>query len=287
MKSRLHQPDYVLIFLLGLIIFIGLVFLSSSSSVIAYQKFKDSFFLLKHQLFYGVLPGLIIFFLLAKIDYHCYKKIAVPLFLITLFLLLIVFVPRLGMARGGARRWVHFGNFAFQPSEIAKLTFLIYLAAWFNAHRREIKTLKGGALPFIFLVGLITLIVIFQSDLSTALIIFIIGLTIYFLAGGRWLHILTIFLLVIVFASIAIKIAPYRMARIVVFFHPQFDPQGIGYHIRQALIAVGSGGIFGRGFGHSYQKFLYLPEVFSDSIFAIIAEEGGFIFSIDLTLNFL
>lgn len=287
MKTRFHQPDYLLIFILGLIIFVGLLFLSSSSSVVAYQKFKDSFFFLKHQLFYGLLPGLIIFFVLSKIDYHFYKKIAIPLFFLTLLFLLAVFFPGLGISHAGAKRWIYLRNFTFQPSEIAKLILIVYLAAWCNTYRCKIGTWKTGVLPFIFLVGSVALIVVFQSDLSTALIIFGIGIVIYFLAGGRWLAILSIFLSAFILSLIGIKIAPYRMARVITFFQPQLDPQGTGYHIRQALIAVGSGGIFGRGFGHSYQKFLYLPEVFSDSIFAIIAEEGGFLFSIGLIFLFV
>lgn len=284
-----HQPDFILIGALGLIIVFGLMMLSSASSVEAYQKFGDSYYFFKHQLINGFLPGLVAFFIAAQFDYRHYKKWAFLAMIASVGLLLLVLIPSIGTSYDkGAQAWINLGLFSFQPTEIVKLTFLIYLAAWLEKKGEHgLKDFQYGFLPFIFSLGLIVLLVMAQPDLGTLLIIVAISLIVYFVAGGAGKHIAMVMLGGLLLVFIAVQIAPYRMGRLTVFFNPGSDPQRYGYHISQAKIAVGSGGILGLGIGKSRQKFNYLPEVYGDSIFAVIAEEMGFIFSIILLLLYL
>ncbi|MDP2586510.1 MAG: putative lipid II flippase FtsW [Candidatus Komeilibacteria bacterium] len=284
-----HQPDFILIGALGMIIVFGLMMLSSASSVEAYQKFGDSYYFFKHQLTNGFLPGLVAFFIAAQFDYRNYRKLAFWAMLGSVGLLLLVLIPGIGFSYGKeAQSWINLGLFSFQPTEVVKLAFLIYLAAWLEKKgEHAVKDFQYGFLPFIFSLGLIVMLVMAQPDLGTLLIIVAISLIVYFVAGGAGKHIAMVILGGLLLVFIAVQIAPYRMGRLTAFFNPGIDQQGIGYHINQAKIAVGSGGILGLGIGKSRQKFNYLPEVYGDSIFAIIAEEMGFIFCIILLLLYL
>jgi len=213
---------------------------------------------------------------MSKIDYRKLKKFA-PLFLFLSFLMLIlVFIPGIGMSFGGAQRWIKIG-LSFQPSEFVKLGVIIYLAAWLSKDKESVQSFTKSFIPFVAVVCAVSILLLKQPDTGTMGIIAIIAITMFFTAGGRFSQIL---LFVTGLAGALwglIKLAPYRMNRFLVFLNPSMDPKGIGYHINQALIAIGSGGIFGMGFGHSRQKFNYLPEPIGDSIFAIIAEELGLI----------
>lgn len=277
MKKNFHQPDYQLIILLGLILLVGLIVLTSASAVVGLTKFNDSYFFLKHQLLYGLLPGLFLFFLLSHIDYHFYRRLAIILLILTVILLVLIFIPGLGFARGEARRWVSVFGFNFQPSELVKLSFLIYLAAWLESRGKKIKSWLTGFFPLVFLFAVISVLIAFQPDIGTLMVFFAMVISVYFVAGAPLIHLITLLAGALSAVFLLIKIAPYRMVRLVTFLHPEIDPRGIGYHIQQALIAIGSGGLFGLGLGHSRQKFLYLPEAYSDSIFAVMAEEFGFL----------
>lgn len=278
-----------LIVLLGVLIVFGLIALSSASSVISYQFYDgDSYYYLRHQMFYGVGLGLIAFYVMSKIDYHYWRKHAFTITVITLLLLFAVFVPGLGEEVNGAKRWINIGGFGFQPSEIVKFTFLVYLAAWLEKRGKHIEDAHYGFLAFMTMLGfLVLLIAIAQRDLGTTIAISVISISVYFVAGAPWKHLGLIFLSGLVAVAGLITIAPYRAARLSVFLNPELDPQGIGYHVNQALLAVGSGGLFGLGLGHSRQKFNYLPEVSTDSIFAVIAEELGFFVSAGLVILFI
>jgi cell division protein FtsW len=260
--------------------------LSSASSVISFQKFGDSNYYLRHQLISFVI-GIIAFILAAKIDYKTWKKFAFPFLIITVVLLILVFIPGIGFAYGGAKRWIHIGNFIFQPTEIVKLTFLLYLATWLEKRGRGIHDFSYGFMPFIVLMAIITFLVMFQPDLGTMTVIAVIAIGTYFVAGAPLLHLSLIGLGGAAIFALLIKIAPYRVQRFTVFLNPQLDPQGVGYHINQALLAIGTGGWFGLGLGLSRQKFNYLPEAAGDSIFAVMAEELGFIIMIGLIILFL
>ena len=166
-----------------------------------------------------------------------------------------------------------------QTSELAKLTFIIYLAIWFEAKQKELKNFKTGLLPFLILLGIVSLLIMLQPDMGTMLIFISFSIIMFMVAGMTWKQFLVSASLGFVAVFAMVKAAPYRIARFVSFINPDADPQGAGYQLKQALIAIGSGGFLGLGLGHSRQKFAYLPEVAADSIFAVVAEEWGFIFT--------
>jgi len=288
--NSLNKPDY---FLLGLIFFIvlfGLVMLSSASSVESFRRYSDTYYLFRHQLINGLLPGLILFFIFSRVNFRFWEKFSVWFFVLSLILLLAVFIPGIGSGHGGATKsWINvMGLFSFQPSEIVKLFLILSLSSWFSYRGEERNgDFWNGLIPFAIALGLISLLVVLQPDIGTLVVIVTIALIIYFTAGARLSHILGLLLVGLGGFGILIAQAPYRAQRLMTFLHPELDPQGIGYHINQAFLAIGSGGLFGLGFGQSRQKFAYLPEVMGDSIFAVIAEELGFFFTASLIILFL
>lgn len=291
-KSR-SQPDYVLAGVVIALLVLGILILTSVSAAFSHEKFGSSYYFLNHQLLFGLLPGIILAFLFFRIRLDILKKWAPILLLINLILLAMVFLPKVGSAFGGAARWINLGPISFQPSEFLKLTFILYLASWLAGRTEKINLKKKGVdfsqtlIAFLIVIGLISLFLIFQPDISTLLVILVSAGLMYFLAGTVLWH--SIFLVLIGVGGLLtlIKLAPYRVARILVFLNPETDPMGMGYQIKQALIAVGSGGISGQGLGMSQLKFGFLPHSVSDAIFAIFAEETGFIGAFFLIFLFL
>lgn len=278
MRARAtHRPDYVYLGLVAILIVFGLVMLSSAGAVLGFQRFGDSNYFLKKQSI-SVAIGLIAFAAGFLIDYRQWRKWAVPIMIGTVVLLFLVFIPGIGPSLLGARRWINIGPMLFQPSELAKLTFLLYLAAWFERRDHLLGKVQEGFIPFLITLGVVAGLVILQPDLGTTVIIVLMSVTIYFSAGGSLKYLLGLGAVGTALLALAVKLAPYRAQRFTVFLNPDIDPQGIGYHIRQAWLAIGSGGWFGLGLGHSRQKFNYLPEPAGDSIFAVTAEELGFVF---------
>ncbi len=275
-KKEFHQPDYILIISFFILIFIGLLFLSSASYFVACEKFDDCFFHLKHQLLRGLLPGLILFLAFSFFNYQFFKKWSLILFLLTLFLLGMVFLPGIGLAKDQAHRWVDLG-IVFQPSELAKLAFVIYLSAWLSKNKDKIKSFKEVFLPFVVFLIIVSVLIILQPDFGTLMVFLSLAMVIYFMAGGRILYISGLIVVAVPAVLYMLQKTSYSWDRITAFLHPELDPSGIGYHITQAILAISSGGILGRGLGYSSQKVSYLPEVISDSIFAVMAEELGFV----------
>lgn len=276
-RGTSHQPDYLLWLLIVVLVLFGLVMLSSAGAVLGFQRFHDSNYFLKKQAL-SVLIGAIAFAVTYRFDYHRLRRWAFPLVLGTLILLVLVFLPGIGSYYLGARRWIHLGPLPFQPSELAKLTFILYLATWFERRMHKVKDLQEGFIPFLSSMGLLALLIMAEPDLGTTIIILLISLVVFFLAGASWKHLLGLIAVGALGIVMLIAVAPYRAQRFTVFLNPALDPQGIGYHINQALLGIGSGGWFGLGLGHSQQKFNYLPEPAGDSIFAVTAEELGFVF---------
>ncbi|MBA3047422.1 putative lipid II flippase FtsW [Patescibacteria group bacterium] len=273
-----HEPDRNLIITIGIIVVFGLVMLSSASSVVAYAEFGDSYHYLKHQLV-GLALGVMAFFFFSRVDYHRWRKYAFGLLIFSVFLLSLVFVPGLGKIVNGSRSWIEIFGQSLQPSEFVKLSFLLYLAAWLESRGKNLADFHQGIGPFIIVLGVIAGLMLLQPDIGTLSIVAATSLIVYFAAGGKIRHILTIILLgVLAFAALA-QAKPYQMDRFRCMMDPQFSSQDACYQINQSLIAIGSGGIWGRGLGASRQKYMYLPEVSGDSIFAIIGEETGLIFS--------
>lgn len=275
MKRPFHAPDYALFLTIVGIVLFGFIMLSSASSVSALQQYGDVNALTRRQIGSGLI-GFVAMLVCMRIDYHTWKRFAFPMLVGSIILLVMVFMPGIGREYLGARRWISLG-IEFQPTEIVKLAFLLYLASWLERRRDGLHDSLYSLLPFAILLGIITLLVMAQPDLGTMTIIGIIAIVTYFIGGAPMKHFAWIAGASAALFWLFVKIAPYRAARFTVFLNPELDPQGLGYHINQALLAIGSGGIFGVGLGHSRQKFNYLPEASTDSIFAIMAEELGFL----------
>lgn len=286
-KRGWHAPDLTLVAVTGVIVVFGLIALSSSSVIYAYHNFDgDTYHFLKKQLF-GLVLGAVAFYFLSKIDYHYWRRYAFWFLIFSVFLLLLVFVPGLSANWGEARSWINVFGFSLQPSEFVKLSFLLYLSAWLEVRRRDLGDIHQGIGPFVVLLSLIAFLMILQPDIGTLLIVTATSLVVYFVGGGKIRHILAIVLIGLVGFFGMVQLKDYQAARLKCMLDPSYDTQKVCYQVNQSLIAVGSGGIFGRGLGESRQKFLYLPEVSGDSIFAIIAEEIGFVFSTVLVFLYL
>ncbi len=279
----LANSDTSFLVSLGLLVALGLIFLSSASAPLAYERFHNRSYYLWHQALAGVVPGIIAFGITARLRRTALQRAAVPVFLASLVLLVLLFIPGLAVTYGRTRSWLGIGPLTFQPAEIAKLGFILALAAWMTVRRPpwfHIRSWSFGFAPFLAVFGTVVGLIALQPDVGTMVIIAAIGIILAFAAGTPWSQLVAVVVAGGVALGGLIAAAPYRIARLTVFLHPELDPQGIGYQVNQALLAVGSGGWFGQGLGRSRQKFAFLPEVISDSIFAIIAEEIGFLFSL-------
>lgn len=271
-KQKTFQGKKIDLWLLSTVILLslfGLLMVFDASSFEAFNEFGDKLYFIRQQLISAVIGSIFLVFFIF-LDYHRLEKYALPLLIISVFLLLLVFVPGLGVLAGGAHRWLKFGGFTIQPAEIIKLASIIYLASIFQ---KKVQTKK-----FIVLLGIVSVIVgVFQKDLGSALVYSFIALTLYFIAGAPVIHFIGLLFAGMVGVAGFIITAPYRIQRVLAFIDPFADPKGYTYHIAQVLIAIGSGGLLGLGIGQSRQKFSYIPEVTTDSIFSVIGEEFGFI----------
>ncbi len=276
--DRLRSLDPVVVGLTGTLLVIGLLMLFSATVAVGVQRAGDSLYFVKSQMIKGLVPGIFVFLLAALIDYRAWKKWALGLLILSIGLLLLVYIPGIGITLNGARGWIRLAGFQFQPSELVKVTFIVYLAAWLAGRKAdEAHKVETGLVPFLFALGSVMFLLIMQPDTGSMMVLVGTSLTMYFLSGAP----ITWFVLLSALGSgllaLLIKSSPYRAARFMVFLRPELDPKGIGYHINQAVLAIGSGGWLGLGYGQSRQKYLYLPTVESDSIIAIMAEELGFL----------
>jgi cell division protein FtsW len=264
--------------LLTLLLTIGGFFIFSSASlgVLARNEIKFASVAF-NQVFYGLFLGSIACLIVAKIDYHVWKKYAFYLFIAGIFMTLLVFVPGIGFEHGGARRWIDLRVISFQPSEFLKIAFIIYFATWLSNIKSKAETIQWGLLPFAILSGILGLILLAQPDTDTYAVMVFGALSMYIVAGAKWRHIGSIILVGVGILAILAFTRPYIMQRIEVLINPSANSQTSGYQLQQSLIAVGSGGLWGRGFGQSVQKFNYLPEPIGDSVFAVASEEFGFV----------
>ena len=282
---RKKRSDYILSILIFALVLFGLIAIYSVSKYYSLQLTdgdSDKYWLGRQVLFVSL--GLVVWAIFQAIDYRVWGKYSKYMLYFTIGLLLLpVFF---GVTEGNtAQRWIGVGFARFQPAEMAKITLIIYLANWFSQQKDE-KQVNKQTFPFFALIGAISLIMLVQKDLGTLAVMLGISAMMFYMSGASYVSLgmgagLGAFLL-----YIAIKFEPYRLARLTAFLNPNADLMGSGYHIRNALIAIGSGGWWGLGFGQSRQKYLYLPEAHTDSIFAIIAEELGFLRSSLLILVF-
>lgn len=273
-----QKADWFLIILVfGLTIF-GLLMVADASVVEAYRDFGDKLYYFKLQLQWAGI-GLLGFVFASFFNYRRLRPLAVPLLIIALISLGLVLVPGLGTKVLGAKRWLEIGAFRFQPAELAKLAFVLYLAAFMSE--------KKSLWPFLVLLTILIGLIIFEPDLGTAVIIAATGLVVYFASGAPIIWLSGLVLVGFLAGLGLIFLSPYRKERILTFFNPTRDPLGASYHIRQILLALGSGGLLGLGLGQSRQKYEYLPAAATDSIFAIIAEELGFVGALAVIIIFL
>lgn len=226
----------------------------------------------------GLILGGACAFIVSRIPYKFWGRQSFWLLLIAIIATLAVFIPGVGFEHGGARRWISVANyFTFQPAEFLKIAYIIYLSAWIASVKTKVTTLSHGFVPFIILSGICAGILLAQPDTDTTILMLAAGFAIYYVAGAHWKHIALLVLICGIAFSALIMTRPYLKSRVMTFINPSADSLGSGYQIQQSLIAIGSGGIAGKGFGQSVQKFNYLPEPIGDSIFAVYAEEFGFI----------
>lgn len=272
----IKHSDYIFLSCVLVLVVFGLIMLSSASSDLGKMRFDDTYYYLKHQIIYGLSFGIIGFLLAYFVNYKFWQKTAFWFLLASLILLVLVFTP-LGFSANGATRWINLGFTSVQPAEFLKFTFIIYLAAWLSPKKDRAlgrqKNLLSGYLPFLIISGLVAALIIAEHSTGTVAIILAAGLLVYFISGARLSFILGTMLVGLLGLTLLIYLTPYRFARV----ESYFKGQGEVYQVNQALTAIGSGGISGVGFGNSTIKFETLPEPQSDSIFAVIAEELGFV----------
>jgi cell division protein FtsW len=269
-------PDTTLVAAIGALVAIGLVMIFSASSAFAVALHHDAAYFLKRQAAWLVVAS-IAAYAAYRVDYRALRKVAPFALGATLVALVLVLVPHLGQLRGGASRWLGYGPFQFEPSEVAKLALVLYLASALAQSRPDrIASLVRGVFPLAFVTGLLAMLVIKQPDLGTASLLAFTAGVMLFVAGARKRHLALVLAVVAPPALLLVRHDPYKWARVTAFLDPWKDPQDKGFHIVQSLMALGSGGWFGVGLGFSHQKFFWLPEAHTDFIAAIIGEETGF-----------
>lgn len=274
--AKQGKIDQVLLTIIIVLVLGGILAVSSASVALSYEQFGSNFKYMTSHVIYVAL-GLVAMTATSMIDYRIWRKLAYPLLLVTLFLLLIVLIPGIGREIYGARAWIYLGPIHFQPSELVKFTFLIYLAAWFERQGEGIRHWQNGFLPFLTITGLITALMMLQNDLGSLMIIFAIVATMFFAAGSSVSQILFSLAGLLALVGIFVSTKDYRLQRVLTFLEPYKDCADTGYQICQSLLGIGVGGWWGLGFGQSKQRFLYLKQAYTDSIFVIMAEELGFI----------
>ena len=274
------RVDMLLFSTVSVLVLFGLLMVYDASSVQAFNLYGDQNHFIKDQIVWVTL-GFFFLFLFSKIDYHFFFNLALPGLLIALGLLVLVFVPGIGAGAKGANRWIDLGFATIQPAEFVKLELALYLSAWFSTKE------KGRFVAFAVLMVAVLLLVMLQPDMGTASVILFEAVVIYFLSGGQIRHFLLGIPVLLTVGVFLIFLAPYRLARLTSFLQTDQSLTDISYHMKQALIALGNGGMFGLGIGNSLQKFSYLPENTTDSIFPIIAEQFGFVGATILILLFV
>lgn len=269
------------------LIVVGFFIFSSASLGLLAKESSNYSSVAFSQTVLGLCLGALGMFISTRLDSKLWKTTAFYLFLIGVILNILVLVPSIGVMHGGARRWLMVGDISFQPSEILKLGFIMYFSAWCASVKDKISTFHLGFLPLVVLLAICGGLLLKQPDTDTFLLIVLAGLAMFVAAGGRWRYVIVVGLIGIMGLAFLAYTRPYVMKRVMTFFNPAADAYGAGYQIQQSLIAIGSGQLFGRGFGQSVQKYTYLPEPVGDSIFAVQAEEFGFVGSVLLISLFV
>lgn len=269
LESQEKRLDLQLLLTVAVLVSFGLLMVYDSSAIQGLRDFKDSLYYIRQQLVW-VAVGVASMIFFANFNYRKFRILAVPFFLLSLLLLLAVFIPGLGVSGGGAHRWLRLGVVTIQPAEIIKLTGVLYLSVLFEK--------KVRLIPFLIVIVGVTLVTaVLQKDLGSTVVFVATAAVLYLAAGGSLIYFAVGVPAAILAVLVLVLTSSYRSERVLALLDPFSDPQGYTYHISQVLIALGSGGLFGLGLGHSRQKFEYIPEVSTDSIFGIVGEELGFV----------
>ena len=279
--------DKIFLFIIIILVGIGFsVFISASMGILVKDSALFNSITFK-QAFFGILLGLIACFVFSKINYKIYKKYALHLFIFSLIVMSLVFVPKVGTTLNGAKRWIFIAGMSFQPVALLNIGFIVYWSAWLSFVKDKVKTIKFGLLPLIIILGIVGIFLLAQPDTDSFLVICATGVIMYLVSGGKFKYVFLLGIVGIICIVILACFRPYVKSRIDSFINPSEYSLTSGYQAQQSQIAVGSGQIFGRGFGQSIQKFKFLPESISDSIFAVLGEEMGFVGCVFVVLIFL
>lgn len=253
---------------------LGTVMVYSASSVIALKRFADPYFFLKKQMVVVTL-GLALVWAFSRIPYRFYQHLSKPGLVAVIAALALVWIPALGVELNGARRWFRIGLLHVQPSEYAKVAWLVYLSSYCNRKQERVRDFRAGFLPPVLVLALLAFLLMIEPDFGTTVILAVLTLLLLFAAGARWRYLAVLLLPAAAGFYLFVYLSPYRWVRVVTFWNPWTSPLTSGYQLIQSWIAVGSGGILGKGLGAGHQKLFYLPEPFTDFIFAVIGEELG------------
>ena len=282
---RKLSPDPWLFGVVLALVLLGVVMVYSASAIIAADRFGDPFFFLRKQFFWALLGAGCLWGAM-RLDYRTLERLVVPLLALSFVLLVLVLVPPFGQSINGTRRWFRLGPLSFQPVELAKLSLVLYLAAFLTRRPDAVRSFGQGLLPLLLMAGAMPGLPILQPDLGNSLPLIILAMALAYLAGARSGHLAAVVAVALPVVAVLVAMKPYRWRRMVAFVSPWDDPQGSGFQIIQSFLALGSGGWLGRGLGESKQKLFYLPEPYTDFIFAIIGEELGLVGGLGVILLF-
>jgi len=285
MKEK--KVDKFLLIIVFLLLTIGIAMFVSASLGILVKNEKTFYSVLFNQIVLGLGLGLLFMYVALKINYKFWRKYSFFIFLFSILITAAVFIPYLGWSHGGAQRWLKLGPVSMQPVEILKFGFVIYFAAWLSWAKNKVQDFRFGILPFSIMIGFIALILLNQPDTKSFILIATTGILMLFISGVPMKYIFGAGMVAVLVLGSLLFFKPYLQDRVKTFINPSIDPRGSSYQIQQSLIALGSGGIFGRGFGQSIQKFSFLPEPQGDSIFAVLGEELGFVGAVGTIMLYL
>ena len=285
---RLASVDRILLLSIAVLVFGGLlIFLSASLGLFATEgstKFSD---VALGQIVLGLGVGFLAFILGVSMPHRIWRRLAFFLFIVSVLLTLAVFTPNFGLELNGAHRWIHIGSFTFQPAELLKVAYVLFLASWLSGVKRTVGNPLHGLVPVLLITGVVGAVLLSQPDTDTFVVIAAAGSAMLFSARAPARDIAVIILAGAIGLAVLVYMRPYLAERVATFLNPASDPRGSSYQIQQSLLAIGAGEVFGRGFGQSIQKFGKLPEPISDSIFSVFAEEFGFAGALALIVAFL
>jgi len=276
MFKKLEEYDLMIMLMAIALTCFGVVMVYSASSVMAAKRFQDGFFFLKRQGLFALI-GFAVMLCAMRINYQFWRKLAVPILLGCLVLLVMVLIPGIGGSAGGAARWIRLPGFNLQPSEIAKIALIMYMAYSLDRKQDKIKELGAGFVSYMLILVVMLSLLLKQPDMGAALTLAVVAIIMLFAAGTRLVYIISIFLISMPFLYFLVMNVAYRKRRILAFLDPWQDPQNSGFQIIQSWLALGTGGVFGQGLGEGKQKLFYLPEAHTDFILSVVGEELGFV----------